>query len=66
MTREELLEQRGGLKAYLLQKAKADDWHAVADAAMDLREVDAQLSILRDEIVNMVLNAEQLAEVMKR
>lgn len=26
---------------YLLMKARAEDWHAVADAAMDLREWDA-------------------------
>jgi hypothetical protein len=32
--------------ADLLSKAEAEDWHGVADAAMDLRELDAQLEVL--------------------
>lgn len=28
-------------------KKDAEDWHGVADAAMDLREIDAKLSVLR-------------------
>ncbi len=31
----------------LLVKAENEDWHGVADAAMDLREIDAQLKALR-------------------
>jgi hypothetical protein len=27
-------------------KMDAEDWHGVADAAMDLREIDAQLAVL--------------------
>lgn len=42
----EVREQRAVLVAYLLCKAKAEDWHAVADAAMDIREIDAKLSVL--------------------
>jgi len=42
----ELREQRESLRAYLLVKVKADDWHAVADAAMDIREIEAQLTLL--------------------
>jgi hypothetical protein len=30
----------------LLVKAENEDWHGVADAAMDLREIDAQLKAL--------------------
>jgi len=30
----------------LLVKADNEDWHGVADAAMDLREIDAQLVVV--------------------
>lgn len=30
----------------LLSKVEAEDWHGVADAAMDLREIDAKLDVL--------------------
>ena len=30
------------LIAYLLMKAKQEDWHGVSDAANDLREMDAR------------------------
>lgn len=46
---EELEEQKRALIAYLISKVKAEDWHAVADAAMDLREVEALLKWLREE-----------------
>ncbi len=32
--------------ADLLCKVEANDWHGVADAAMDLREIDVQLKLL--------------------
>ncbi len=41
-----LAEQREMLIVYLLAKVKAGDWHACADAAMDLREIEAKLEIL--------------------
>ena len=44
--RDGLAEQRQQLLAYLGSKMKAGDWHAVADAAMDLREIDAKLALL--------------------
>lgn len=47
MNEKQLVEQRDVLIAYLASKADAEDWHAVADAAMDLRELDAVLSTLR-------------------
>lgn len=37
---------RATIKAYLLAKVDAEDWHGVADAAMDLREIDAELRAL--------------------
>lgn len=46
MTRAELIEQRTSLIAYLLSKVKACDWHAVQDAASDIREINAKLEVL--------------------
>ena len=43
------LEQRKAtIRADLLLKVEAEDWHGVADCAMDLREVEAQIKILQD------------------
>jgi hypothetical protein len=36
--------QRQALITYLKVKTEAEDWHAVADAAMDIREIDARLA----------------------
>ncbi len=41
-----LREQRVMLIAYMRSKIEAGDFHAVADAAMDCREIDAQLRVL--------------------
>jgi hypothetical protein len=44
---KELLEkQRSSMIMYLLMKVDTFDWHGVADAAMDLREIEAKLGIL--------------------
>lgn len=43
----ELLEQKAQLVAYLQSKLKAEDWHAVQDAASDIRELEAKLEVLR-------------------
>jgi len=44
-----LKEGRENLVSYLLQKVKNDtDYHAVADAAMDVREIDAQLKMIEE------------------
>lgn len=40
-------KQRQGLIVYLHQKADEQDWHGVADAAMDIREKEAILLALR-------------------
>ena len=32
---------------YLLFKVKNKDWHAVADAAMDIREFEAKLQVIK-------------------
>lgn len=44
----DLAQQREGLIIYLLGKVKVGDFHAVADAAMDIREIDAQLGVLTE------------------
>ena len=36
------MNDREILIAYLLMKAKREDWHGVSDAANDLREMDAK------------------------
>jgi hypothetical protein len=40
-----LQKRRSIVIADLLAKAEAEDWHGVADAAMDLREMDAVLAV---------------------
>ena len=42
----EYREQKAQLVAYLLSKVKAGDWHAVQDAASDIREIDARVDEL--------------------
>lgn len=45
-TRVSLLKQREVLITYLEMKTEVEDWHAVSDAACDLRELDVRLKIL--------------------
>lgn len=42
-----LTKQLEKMKSYLLLKYEISDWHGVADAAMDIREIEAKLSILK-------------------
>lgn len=42
--------QRESMITYLLLKVNSEDWHGVADAAMDLREIDATMKVLREEV----------------
>lgn len=44
---EKLVKEREIMIGYLLQKVEVADWHGVADAAMDLREIEAKLEVLR-------------------
>ena len=37
-----MVDRRGLLIEYLKMKVDEGDWHGVADAAMDLREVEAE------------------------
>jgi len=48
MTIEDLVAQHATLVAYLKSKVAIAEWHGCADAAMDLREIEAQLAVLRE------------------
>jgi hypothetical protein len=41
-------ERRDTMIDYLIMKVEEQDWHGVADAAMDLRELDREIQV-RDE-----------------
>lgn len=41
-----LIRRKTAIKADLLMKVEVEDWHGVADAAMDLREIDTATTIL--------------------
>lgn len=43
----ELLSRHTRMVEYLKLKVEEQDWHGVADAAMDLREIEAKLSLLQ-------------------
>lgn len=40
--------QRQTMISYLLSKVDVGDWHGVADAAMDLREIEARINLLKE------------------
>jgi hypothetical protein len=44
--RRRLLTKRDTLIQYLIMKVDEEDWHAVCDAGMDLREIDVKLETL--------------------
>lgn len=44
---EALERQHKALVDYLVSKAESHDWHAVSDAANDIREIEAKQSVLR-------------------
>lgn len=48
-TRQEIHDVMQNLKEYLLRKADAEDWHRVADAAMDMRELVVELKFSETE-----------------
>ena len=47
ITIEELKKQKQYLIDYLLSKVSSEDWHAVQDAASDIREINAKIMILK-------------------
>lgn len=42
-----LMADRVTMLAYIDLMRRREDWHGVADAASDLREIDAKLAVLR-------------------
>jgi hypothetical protein len=47
---QEILKLENNIKemtSYLLMKVNVADWHAVADAAMDIREFQAKIDALK-------------------
>lgn len=46
LDKDNLEQERFILISYLNAKMKSEDWHAVCDAANDLREIDARLEVL--------------------
>ena len=42
---EALKQEKDVMVNYLRSKINSEDWHAVADAAMDLREIEAKIVI---------------------
>lgn len=51
-TIDELIKHREGLRSYLLLKFHQEDHHGIADAAMDIREIDAKIELLREQQAN--------------
>jgi len=47
MSPEIYLKEKRLLIEYLKMKVDNGDWHGVADAAMDIREIDAKISMLK-------------------
>lgn len=43
-----LLDIKKDLIKYLIRKVEVEDWHGVADAAMDLREIEAKIEVLNN------------------
>jgi hypothetical protein len=44
---EKLEDEKLAMVSYLLLKVKKEDWHGVADAAMDIREIVSKLDVLK-------------------
>jgi hypothetical protein len=43
---EQLVQKRAGLISYLKLKVEEEDWHGCADACMDLREIEAKMTMI--------------------
>lgn len=55
ITKEQIETERIRMHDYILLKLRKQDYHAVADAAMDLRELDAKLEII-NEVATLTWN----------
>lgn len=50
----DLYTQKDGMTAYLKLKTSQEDWHGVADAAMDIREIVCKINVLTEILGNIV------------
>ena len=48
-----LLEEKQGMVDYLKLKLTQEDWHGVADAAMDIREIVSKMSAINDILLKI-------------
>jgi len=48
MTQQQLEKRRAVTMQDLACKLEAEDWHGVADCAMDLREIDSALRVIHE------------------
>jgi hypothetical protein len=48
-TLQELANRRERMINYLKLKVEEEDWHGCADACMDLREIEAKISMITDK-----------------
>lgn len=44
----DLRDERATIKRYLVAKTASEDWHAVSDAANDLRVIDTKIRMLEE------------------
>ena len=47
---EKLKKEKTGMTNYLLLKVEQEDWHGVSDAAMDIREIQAKIIVLEENV----------------
>lgn len=45
---DRLLKRKHGMVEYLNLKTSQEDWHGVADAAMDIREIESKIKTIDD------------------
>jgi len=43
---EKLRKQKESLISYMFSKIESEDWHAVQDAASDIREIEARIEFI--------------------
>jgi hypothetical protein len=46
---EKLHQQKQDMIHYLNLKLQIEDWHGVMDAAVDIREIEAQIKIIKEQ-----------------
>lgn len=46
----DLEKDRETLKEYMRTRMREEDWHGVMDAAADLRELDVELKVRREQV----------------